>query len=406
MIEVLPVSVPPGQNALEPSKAGRGEGAFSEKAEGTVQKNDGEESFMTVLERYLGQDGKVESPSETEEPSSVKHPNHRPASDRSAARRFSNDAKRAKAASADGRAPHRRLSLGRLIKEEKARLRIQSGAGKKGRTILDILQSGQKGRYRAVSQHIAVVEKKETGGAKLPIIGARRHRDEAKKSGHVKNGTKGRRVSKLIKRAQGALTQRAPQVTKERDGVVSPEKLESRESGRTKTWQSWREHSFACERYESSIHRAETAVEMRAHSPAGKTGDDIFGEIVRQFTFVVKRGGGEARLVLKPPSLGELRLNIKLNNAEVNTSMVVENMAMRDLIVSKLTTLQESLLNQGFSLGSFNVEVRERDASEDTGGQEKSGVVSLGTGPEEADEAEQTRSPGLPWISTIVNITV
>jgi hypothetical protein len=169
-----------------------------------------------------------------------------------------------------------------------------------------------------------------------------------------------------------------------------------------------RAHAIACERYETNLSRAEIAGDIRTFGTAGKSPDEIFGDIVRQFSFMVKKGGGEARLVLKPESLGELKLDIRLSNTQVNTHMVVETTALRDMIVSRLASLQDSLMSQGFSLGSFDVEVKDQNASNETGAKKssaRSGAVSGFEG-EEPEAIEAAHRLALPWISTVVNITV
>ncbi len=171
-----------------------------------------------------------------------------------------------------------------------------------------------------------------------------------------------------------------------------------------------RAHSIACERYETNLSRSESTADVRTFGTAGKSPDEIFGDIVRQFSFMVKKGGGEARLVLKPESLGEMKLNIRLNNAQVNTHMVVETTALRDMIVSRLSSLQDSLMSQGFSLGSFDVEVKDQNASNETGEKKSTArnlaVSGLDGVKEPEPPGEETYRSALPWISTVVNITV
>ncbi|MBN2324920.1 MAG: flagellar hook-length control protein FliK [Spirochaetes bacterium] len=168
-------------------------------------------------------------------------------------------------------------------------------------------------------------------------------------------------------------------------------------------------HAIACERYETNLSRSEISAGVRTFASAGRSADEVFGDIVRQFSFMVKKGGGEARIVLKPESLGELKLNIRLSNSQVNTHMVVETTALRDMIVSRLSSLQDSLMSQGFSLGSFDVEVKDQNASNETGEKKSSGqsgaVRRLAWG-EEPEDTEEARRATLPWISTVVNITV
>lgn len=154
-------------------------------------------------------------------------------------------------------------------------------------------------------------------------------------------------------------------------------------------------------RYEGAVR----TVEPKSHYGIAKYADGNFDEIVKQFTLLVGKGGGEARIVLQPESLGHLKLNIKLSNQEVQTSILVDNQAVRDLIVSKLNILEESLLQHGFNLGSCDVGVRDGDGKGAAAGNGKRKGKMLPV----MDEAQDiTEAPGqrIPWMSTVVNITV
>jgi hypothetical protein len=165
--------------------------------------------------------------------------------------------------------------------------------------------------------------------------------------------------------------------------------------------------SLLYSKYENNVPKVETGVRVHAHNYINRKGDEVFSEIVKQFTLIVNRGGGEARVVLEPPELGSMRLDIKLNHSEVNTNIVVENTAVKDLIESRLSMLQNSLLGQGFTLGSFSVEVKEKNTSP----QMTADRNNAGAGASKIEEGMETVPQiqpvaGLPWLSTIVNITV
>jgi flagellar hook-length control protein FliK len=134
-----------------------------------------------------------------------------------------------------------------------------------------------------------------------------------------------------------------------------------------------------------------------------------FEQIVKQFNLILRKGGGEARLQLQPENLGSIKLNVRLHNSEVSTSILVENQTVKELIMSKLQTLQETLSQQGFEIGSFQVEVREgNDTSYQQGFEQASAPGGEYLTVESAGQ-EQVSGPAgeyLPWMSTRVNITV
>lgn len=156
--------------------------------------------------------------------------------------------------------------------------------------------------------------------------------------------------------------------------------------------------ALALSRYESNV-QSKTTNEFQ------RSADEVFNQIVREFTLTVRNGGGEARLVVKPEFLGTLRLNVQLHQGEVNASVVVDNQIVKDLIMSRLNLLEDNLMHQGFSLGSFQVEVKERETGLNTAQHERTKGMGI---PE--SEQEKPNQPmvfaELPWMSTLVNITV
>lgn len=392
MIDVLPVSVKPADTAAKPQSAVQK--AAPPHSSVKMDEIGGEEGFFAQLERFIERaDREQAGAKDGAQAYAAKRRKGSLVTRKKASYRFMADPS-VKKASASGR-------LVKPVKAEQAGIQGKNIVKQKQGKILNLLRLGShRGRFTRVSMGTVFKEVQ----SKRPVKADTRNRgeglQEADKRKRVKKGV---RTVKLIKRAKQA----SPGTGTVKNISVN-EKPGPDDSVRPRTWHNMKENSFACERYESNLHRAETVQDLRVHSSAAKSSDEIFGEFVRQFTFVVKKGGGEAQVVLQPESLGKMKLNIKLNNAEVNTSMIVETNALKDLIVSKLATLQEGLLSQGFSLGSFNVEVKAGNESHDMAGQEKSSgkTVVKESGIEEAEAGLEVRSPGLPWISTVVNITV
>lgn len=392
MIDVLPVSVKPADTAAKPQNAVQK--AAVPHSSVKMDEIGGEEGFFAQLEGFIEradreQAGINAGAKDGAEAYAAKRRKGNLVTRKKASYRFMADPS-VKKASASGRSV-------KPVKAEQAGVQGKQKPGK----ILNLLKSGShRGRFTRVSMRTVFKEVHSKRPVKADTKNRGEGSQEADKRKRVKKGI---RTVKLIKRAK-----QASPGTGTAKNISVRQKPGSEDSVRPRTWHNMKENSFACERYESNLHRAETVQDLRAHSSAAKSSDEIFGEFVRQFTFVVKKGGGEAQVVLQPESLGKMKLNIKLNNAEVNTSMVVETNALKDLIVSKLATLQEGLFSQGFSLGSFNVEVKAGNESHDMAGQEKSSgkTVVKESGIGEAEAELEVRSPGLPWISTVVNLTV
>jgi hypothetical protein len=165
------------------------------------------------------------------------------------------------------------------------------------------------------------------------------------------------------------------------------------------------EISLAASRYENTSLRVSSVPD---HQIPRNT-DEFINEIVRQFNLVARKGGGEAHISLKPDFLGGMRLNLRLDNGEVSSFILVDNPAVKDLIISRLNVLEQGLLQHGLSLGSFQVEVKDGGGgarAEERDGGKRAGA-SIDTGRvDEAAERVALAPAVLPWMSTLVNITV
>ena len=143
-----------------------------------------------------------------------------------------------------------------------------------------------------------------------------------------------------------------------------------------------------------------------------RTADELFGEIVKHFTFVVNRGGGEAKLSLYPPELGKIKMSIKLHNGKVSTFFLVDNQAVKEIIDARLNLLQQNLIDQGFSLGSFDVGVKDDSESLEGFKNFSKGInrktnESIESVDGVSGEPEEAASYAvIPWLSSYINITV
>ena len=165
-------------------------------------------------------------------------------------------------------------------------------------------------------------------------------------------------------------------------------------------------HETVLSKYEGSA----KIIEIKPHYNSVQKADGHFDEIIRQFTLLLRKGGGEAKLLLQPEHLGSMKLRIQVDRGEVATSILVDNQAVKDLILSRLNILEESLLEHGFGLGSFEVGVKgekgEGDTASGTARGNRSGVNGGEAALMEDDPVASQETARLPWISTRVNITV
>jgi len=84
-------------------------------------------------------------------------------------------------------------------------------------------------------------------------------------------------------------------------------------------------------------------------------------EVVRQSTVVLRNAdSGEIRLVLKPESLGEVRIRVQLQDNHIAGRIVVENNSVREMFQENLDALARAFRESGYETGSLDVEVRDR----------------------------------------------
>ncbi|MDC7228576.1 MAG: flagellar hook-length control protein FliK [Spirochaetales bacterium] len=87
--------------------------------------------------------------------------------------------------------------------------------------------------------------------------------------------------------------------------------------------------------------------------------DDVNSQIVKQAGIVVKGNGtGEIKLVMKPESLGKVRIQLSLNDNHIAGRIIVENNIVREIFESNLENLYKAFGSEGFENGGLEVSVQ------------------------------------------------
>jgi flagellar hook-length control protein FliK len=79
--------------------------------------------------------------------------------------------------------------------------------------------------------------------------------------------------------------------------------------------------------------------------------------IVKTMSMAVRRGQSEARILLQPPRLGSVRIELFVKNGVLNATFETQTQAARHVISSNLSHLKAALESQGIEVGGFNVTV-------------------------------------------------
>ena len=80
-------------------------------------------------------------------------------------------------------------------------------------------------------------------------------------------------------------------------------------------------------------------------------------KIFDRMLFMIRSGEHRSRMVITPPELGRLDLDITLKNGHLQANLGAENIAVKEIIESNLNQLKQQLSDQGFTVDSFEVMV-------------------------------------------------
>jgi flagellar hook-length control protein FliK len=100
-------------------------------------------------------------------------------------------------------------------------------------------------------------------------------------------------------------------------------------------------------------------------TPLERLRDMAGSELVRASQLVLKDGGGEIRLVLKPESLGSVRVRMNVVDNNIEGRIIVDSAAVKHVMDGSVDALRRALTAEGFQMGSLQVSVGGQDAQAD-----------------------------------------
>ncbi len=106
-----------------------------------------------------------------------------------------------------------------------------------------------------------------------------------------------------------------------------------------------------------------------AQTPLERLREMAGSELVRASSLVLKDGGGEIRLVLKPESLGSVRIRMNIVDNAIEGRIIVDSAAVKHVFDGSVDALRRALTAEGFQTGSLQVSVGGQNA--DTGGRQQ-----------------------------------
>lgn len=80
-------------------------------------------------------------------------------------------------------------------------------------------------------------------------------------------------------------------------------------------------------------------------------------ELIKQAQVMLKKGGGEMKLEMRPEGMGQVHLKVNVENGQVHVQMLTENDATKKLIESGLNDLRSHLTAQKLQVESLSVDL-------------------------------------------------
>jgi flagellar hook-length control protein FliK len=163
--------------------------------------------------------------------------------------------------------------------------------------------------------------------------------------------------------------------------------------------------SFSAERG-TPAEAQQTSEAHRAPPSLRSFQERLIPEVLRHTGIILREGGsGEIRLLLKPESLGSVRIRLALSESSLEGRIVVENSTVKDLMDASLEHLKQALREGGFQSASLEVAVGGRQ-----NGHQADGPVQVarigGAGPRELEAAVPPLIELISMESSVVNLFV
>ncbi|MGB7568925.1 MAG: flagellar hook-length control protein FliK [Chitinivibrionales bacterium] len=100
-----------------------------------------------------------------------------------------------------------------------------------------------------------------------------------------------------------------------------------------------------------------STVELQTPASPRTIEESVMNQLADKVQTAIKTGVTEIRLLLKPESLGEMRVKLTMDGDKVMGKIYVENQQVKHIVESNLQTLKDSLAQHNLQAGSFDVNV-------------------------------------------------
>ena len=129
----------------------------------------------------------------------------------------------------------------------------------------------------------------------------------------------------------------------------------------------------------------------------------LINQVRRQISRSLVRGERVIRLQLRPPDLGSLRIEMDMKDNVLKLGMITENSSVKEILLSNIHELRESLAEQGVRLERLDIQIGynfDQSLAQSKEGPKEGKGEGPGEGPFLADDANEDASPGLRMRAT------
>jgi flagellar hook-length control protein FliK len=111
-----------------------------------------------------------------------------------------------------------------------------------------------------------------------------------------------------------------------------------------------------------ALPRAAGSPTTQQQTPMERLKEMAGSELVKATNLIVRDGGGEIKLVLKPDSLGSVRIRMNVVDKVIEGRIIVDTPAVKQVFEGNLDALKTALTAQGFQTGALSVSVGQQNA--------------------------------------------
>jgi len=233
---------------------------------------------------------------------------------------------------------------------------INQAKSKNGDIMLADLAKGIKDALNSLTQKEVVTDKaSQNMQSFLGFLGIKNEEDASLIAKNTNRKLKNKNF--ISKKGDKGLNEKAAKTAVNEKNVVKNAKSNT-QSLKANTSQTESNKEFLTFLKQDSTVQNKQSFETTAKAPAQRYVPTYMNDqISRQISMGLKNGNKQMTLQLKPPQLGSLQLDMEIQNDVLKISMATEKQATREMLLSHINELKDSLAQQGIKVDKVDIEI-------------------------------------------------